>query len=56
MSRNRAPIDPVALEDRGMSVAQLQAKHGSQHPIFTEALWQDAIARRRTIDDYWGWV
>ena len=56
MSRNRDPIDPVVLGDRGMSAAQLQAKHGGQHPVFTEPMWQDAVARRRTIDDYWGWV
>lgn len=56
MSRNRDPIDPLVFDDRGMSVAQLRAKHGEQHPVFSEAMWQDAITRRRTIDDYWGWV
>ncbi|MDP9898628.1 hypothetical protein [Variovorax ginsengisoli] len=56
MPRTRDPIDPIVLDDRGLSVAQLQAKHGAQHPVFTQVLWEDAIARRRTLDDYWGWV
>lgn len=60
MPRNRAPVDPVVLLDRGLDVHQLHAKYGAaetdEHPVFGQHRWKEALAQRRTLDDYWGWV
>ncbi len=46
-------------EDSGLDAAQLRAKyenaHG-EHPTITREMWARALAERRTLDHYWGWV
>ncbi|CAN5287907.1 hypothetical protein BH10PSE18_BH10PSE18_46870 [soil metagenome] len=46
-------------EDGGLDAAQLRTKyeptHG-EHPTITREMWARALAERRTLDHYWGWV
>ncbi len=45
--------------DGGLDAAQLrtkyEAEHG-EHPTITRQMWARALAERRTLDHYWGWV
>lgn len=46
-------------DDGGLDAAQLrvkyEARHG-EHPTLTREMWARALAERRTLDHYWGWV
>ena len=60
MPRHREPVDPAVLVDRGLNLRQLHAKYGGaeagEHPVFGQQQWKEALAQKRTLDDYWGWV
>lgn len=43
------PLTPEALREK-------YALPANQHPGFTRSQWQEAVQRRETVDDYWGWV
>lgn len=42
--------------DRGLSIIQLQAKYGSEHPRHTRAVWTNAALCGETDLAYWKWV
>lgn len=52
------PVE-VLQEDSKLDAAQLQAKYEmtrGEHPTITREMWARALAERRTLDHYWGWV
>jgi len=52
-------ITDILADDEPLSPEALREKYAlpvNQHPVFTRPHWQDAVRRRETVDDYWGWV
>jgi diguanylate cyclase (GGDEF)-like protein len=52
-------VTDIRADDEPLSPEALREKYAlpvNQHPVFTRPHWQEAVRRRETVDDYWGWV